>query len=108
MERGDIYLVSLDPATGREQQGKRPVLIVSPASFNAATKLPIILPITNGGEFAKRISFAVLLTGTTTTGVIRCDRPRVIDLIARNGRKLESLPPSIMDEVLAKLATIIC
>ena len=27
MERGDIYLVSLDPTAGHEQQGTRPVLI---------------------------------------------------------------------------------
>ena len=27
MERGDIYLVSLDPTSGHEQQGRRPVLI---------------------------------------------------------------------------------
>jgi mRNA-degrading endonuclease toxin of MazEF toxin-antitoxin module len=50
MKRGDIYLVSLDPTTGHEQSGSRPVLIVSPAEFNEATKLPVILPITNGGD----------------------------------------------------------
>ncbi len=57
MNRGDIYLVSLDPTEEREQRGHRPVLVISPAEFNAATKLPIILPITNGGEFARRIGF---------------------------------------------------
>jgi hypothetical protein len=35
MERGDIYLVSLDPASGHEQQGTRPVLLVSPGPFTA-------------------------------------------------------------------------
>jgi hypothetical protein len=34
----------------REQREFRPVLIVSPAEFNEATKLPVVLPITNGGE----------------------------------------------------------
>ncbi|HET9646288.1 MAG TPA: type II toxin-antitoxin system PemK/MazF family toxin [Burkholderiaceae bacterium] len=29
MERGDIYLVSLDPTSGDEQQGTRPVLVVT-------------------------------------------------------------------------------
>ena len=43
MKRGDIYLVSLDPPAGHEQGGSRPVLIVSPAEFNEATKLPVIL-----------------------------------------------------------------
>lgn len=106
MKRGDIYLVSLDPAQGHEQHGKRPVLIISPAEFNEATKLPVVLPITNGGEFARRIGFAVPISGIETTGVIRCDQPRVLDLHERHGKKVDTLPPEILDEVLAKLAPI--
>lgn len=106
MNRGDIYMVSLDPTQGREQQGHRPVLIISPAEFNAATKLPVVLPITNGGEFARRIGFSVLISGINTTGVIRCDQPRVLDIAARNGRKVDTLPTQILEEVLAKLAPI--
>lgn len=106
MKRGDIYLVSLDPTEGREQQGSRPVLVVSPAEFNEATKLPVICPITNGGDFARRIGFAVPVTGIKTTGVVRCDQPRVLDLAASNGRKVDTLPAPIMDEVLARLAPI--
>ncbi len=106
MRRGDIYLVSLDPIEGREQRGSRPVLVVSPAEFNEATKLPVICPITSGGDFARRIGFAVSLTGIKTAGVVRCDQPRVLDLGARNARKVDTLPESIMEEVLAKLAPI--
>lgn len=106
MKRGDIYLVSLDPTAGHEQNGSRPVLVVSPTEFNKATKLPVILPITSGGEFARRLGFSVPLIGTQTTGVVRCDQPRVIDLAARHARKVDSLPQHIMDEVLAKVATI--
>ena len=106
MKRGDVYMVDLEPTQGREQQGHRPVVIVSPELFNRATRLPVILPITNGGDFARRLGFAVPLAGTTTTGVVRCDQPRVLDLDARNGRKVESLPTEIMDEVMAKVATI--
>ena len=106
MKRGDIYLVSLDPTEGREQRGSRPVLVVSPAAFNEATKLPVICPITSGGDFARRIGFAVPVTGIKTTGVVRCDQPRVLDLGARNARKVDTLPASIMEEVLAKLAPI--
>jgi mRNA interferase ChpB len=53
MERGDIYIVPLDPATGREQQGKRPVLVISPGNFNRMTGVPIVLPITTAGSFAR-------------------------------------------------------
>ncbi len=106
MKRGDIYLVSLDPTEGREQRGSRPVVIVSPDEFNQATKLPVVLPITNGGEFARRLGFAVPIAGIKTTGVIRCDQPRVIDLAARHARKVDTLPEPIMDEVLARIATL--
>jgi mRNA interferase ChpB len=106
MKRGDIYVVSLDPTEGHEQHGHHPVLVVSPAEFNAATKLPVILPITNGGEFAQRLGFAVPITGIKTSGVVRCDQPRVLDLHARKGRKVDTLPPKILHEVLAKVATI--
>jgi len=106
MRRGDIYLVSLDPTTGHEQSGSRPVLVVSPAEFNEATKLPVILPITTGGDFARRLGFAVPVTGIKTTGVVRCDQPRVLDLAARHARKVDSLPTLIMDEVLARVATL--
>ena len=106
MKRGDIYMVSLNPTQGREQQGHRPVLIVSPTQFNAATKLPVVLPITNGGDFARRIGFAVEIAGIKTTGLIRCDQPRVLDLGARNARKVDTLPVPLMDEVLARLSTI--
>lgn len=82
------------------------MLIVSPIEFNDATQLPVILPITTGGEFARRLGFAVPLTGTRTTGVVRCDQPRVLDLAARNARKVETLPAPLMEEVLARVVTI--
>jgi mRNA interferase ChpB len=106
VKRGDIYMVSLDPTTGHEQRGSRPVLVVSPTEFNEATKLPVILPITHGGEFARRLGFAVAVAGIQTTGVVRCDQPRVIDLAARNARKVDTLPKATLDEVLAKVATL--
>ena len=106
MKRGDIYMVSLNPTQGREQQGHRPVLIISPTQFNAATKLPVVLPITNGGDFVRRIGFAVEIAGIKTTGLIRCDQPRVLDIAERGGRKVDTLPAALLDDVLARVATL--
>src|SRR6478672_7752606 len=105
MKRGEIWLVGLDPAQGHEQKGRRPVLIVSPEPFNRVTKVPVVLPITSGGDFARTAGFAVTLEGAgmKTTGIIRCDQPRALDLRARSGKKLESAPDAIVNEVLAKL-----
>lgn len=108
MNRGDIYNVPLDPTEGREQQGHRPVLIVSPRKFNQVTGLPIVAPITSGGSFARTAGFAVSLAtaGTETTGVIRCDQLRVLDLRARKGKKVETVPDFIIEEALAKIEPI--
>jgi mRNA-degrading endonuclease toxin of MazEF toxin-antitoxin module len=108
MKRGEIWLVNLDPTSGHEQKGRRRVLIVSPEAFNRLTKVPVVLPITSGGGFARMAGFAVALTGagTKTTGVVRCDQPRALDLAARGGKRLEIIPDAIMDEVLARIAPI--
>ena|ERR1700691_3028471 len=108
MERGDIYLVSLDPALGHEQQGKRPVLVISPEPFNRLTGAPVVLPITTGGNFARTAGFAVSLmgAGTRTIGIVRCDQPRAVDLRARRAKRLESVPQHIVDEVLSKVSPL--
>ncbi|ELM4029349.1 type II toxin-antitoxin system PemK/MazF family toxin [Salmonella enterica subsp. enterica serovar Infantis] len=109
MDRWEIWLVSLDPTAGHEQSGKRPVLIVSPASFNKFTRLPVVVPVTSGGDFARTAGFTVSLdgAGTKTTGVIRCDQPRTIDMGARNGKRLERIPEAVVNEVLARLEAIL-
>lgn len=108
MERGDIYLVSLDPSSGHEQQGRRPVLVVSPGRFNRLTGTPVVLPVTRRGAFVRTTGFVVSLeeAGTRTTGVIRCDQPRALDLASRHARRLERIPTAIMEEVLAKVVTL--
>ena len=109
MQRGEIWLVALDPVAGHEQRGTRPVVIVSPAPFNELTGTPVVLPITTGGRLARRRGFAVSLdeAGTRTAGVIRCDQPRALDLAARNGRRLETVPEPVVDEVLARLNAVL-
>lgn len=66
----------------------------------------MILPITNGGEFARRNGFAVPISGIKTTGAVRCDQPRVLDIQARGGKKTDTLPTEILEDVLVKLGTI--
>ncbi len=108
MERGDVYLLSLDPTAGHEQQGKRPVLVITPGKFNRLTGMPVVVPITTGGGFARMAGFAVSLSGagTRTSGVVRCDQPRVLDLRARKAKHLERVPEFIVDEVLSKVGPL--
>ena len=108
MDRGDVFHVDLNPIQGREQAGARYVLIVSAKAFNVLGT-PLVCPITQGGNFARHAGFAVSLNGagTQTQGVILCNQPRVLDLQARKARFIEKVPDFIIDEVLAKLSTLI-
>ena len=98
--QGDIYMVTLDPAIGHEQQGTRPVLVISSERFNASATVPIVLPITSGGAFARNRGFAVPLPlgQTSTRGVVLCHQPRSLDLAARNARFLERAPDDLTEE----------
>ena len=106
--QGDIYAVSLDPTPGHEQQGHRPVLVVSASTFNGVTHVPVVVPITTGGAFARMAGFAVPLVGTgvKTVGIVRCDQPRALDLAARGARRIERVSNEVLDDVLARLVAI--
>jgi mRNA interferase MazF len=45
--RGDIYWADLDPTQGNEQQGRRPVLIVSHEVFNERSGTVIAMTVTS-------------------------------------------------------------
>jgi mRNA interferase MazF len=99
--------VKLDfaPTMGREQTGYRPALIVTPRTFNQSTHLALVCPITSK---AKGFSLEVLLPdGLITTGTILTFQVKTIDWHERQIRYTESLPPSIMEEVTAKLRALI-
>lgn len=62
MDRGDIWHVNVDPTKGREQRGRRYVLVLTPREFNRLGT-PIVAPITSGGNHARVQGFAVSLSG---------------------------------------------
>jgi mRNA-degrading endonuclease toxin of MazEF toxin-antitoxin module len=107
MERGDVFLADLDPIRGREQAGRRYVLLISPLSFNRLGT-QVVCPITQGGNFARHAGFAVSLSGagTNAQGVVLCNQIRTLDLAARGGKFIEHAPDFIIDEVIAKVSAI--
>jgi len=55
MKRGDVYWADLAPRSGSEQQGRRPVIIVSHDAFNQAQdwRSIIVVPISTSAIQAK-------------------------------------------------------
>ncbi|MEN8184361.1 MAG: type II toxin-antitoxin system PemK/MazF family toxin [Myxococcota bacterium] len=69
IRRGDVFLVELEPAKGREIRKTRPCLVVSPDELNRYLRTVIVAPMTTGGHaypfrvscrFQKRDGFVVL------------------------------------------------
>src|SRR3954463_11616743 len=108
MDRGDIYHVNLNPISGREQAGSRYVMVITTNEFNRLGT-PLVCPITQGGNFARDRGFAVSLSGTGTNaqGVVLCNQPRILDLQSPGGTFVEKVPTAIIDEVIARLATLL-
>ena len=108
-DRGDIVKACLNPVSGHEMQGQqRPCLVLSPRAYNKLG-LTIVVPITQGGDYSRFQGFAVTLmgSGTNTQRVALVNGIKSLDLAARGATKVETAPPEIVDEVLAKLAAVL-
>ena len=107
-DRGDILLIDLEPTRGREPRGRRYVVVLTLAEFNRLGLL-LVAPITQGGGFAQEHGFAVslMVTGTKTRGFVLCHQVRMIDHAERGIRTVERLPAPLVDEVLARVRTLL-
>ncbi|OOG65454.1 pemk protein [Rhodanobacter sp. B04] len=108
-QRGDILELSLDPTHVREIRGSRPVLVLSADTFNKASDLLLVAPITQGGSASRENGFSVTLmgTGTATQGVVLCDQTHTVDACARTFRRIEKAPIQLVDEALDAVRSIL-
>lgn len=79
-DRGDIWLADLNPVRGHEQDGRRPVLIVSVDAFNQSrADLVVVIPITST---LRAIPFHVVVHppegGLTNPSALLCEAVRSV------------------------------
>jgi mRNA interferase MazF len=85
MKRGDVYWADLAPRSGSEQQGRRPVVIVSHDAFNQVQgwRSIIVVPISTSVTQAKRGPTAVALpqsiAGLSKDGTALCHQVTTLD-----------------------------
>jgi mRNA interferase MazF len=102
---GDLIWTDFDPRTGREQRGRRPVLVVSPAEFCQATDFAVVCPITSR---IRPFGISVVLPpGLPVSGEILTGHVRSIDTQVRPIRYAGTVPAPVLADVRAKLAAII-
>lgn len=103
--RGDAVWMSFNPQAGHEQAGRRPALVLSPATYNGNVGLAVFCPITNQ---IKGYPFEVLIpTGLKVTGAILSDQVKSLDWRVRKAELICPLPEETVDQVLAKLSTLL-
>ena len=99
VRRGDVFLVSLNPARGGEIQKTRPCVVVSPDELNAYLRTFIVTPLTTGGY---PYPFRVPCRFEGRAGYVVIDQIRTVDR-ERLVRRLGKLSPSTLGRVLTIL-----
>ncbi len=108
MKRGSVCWADLEPRSGSEQRGRRPVVIVSHDSFNEIPtwRSVIVVPLSTSDRQAQRpptiVELAAAETGLPRTSFALCHQITTLDR-AKIDPPLAQLP----DEALAKLGRAI-
>ena len=79
-DAGDIVWIDFGPPLGHEQGGRRPAFVISPASYNDASSLLLVCPITRNDRtwpFKVRLAGAEPLTGFVLVDQVRSIDPQV-------------------------------
>jgi mRNA interferase MazF len=104
-ERGEVVWLSFSPQAGREQAGRRPVLVLTPSQFNSRVGLAFVCPVTSQ---VKGYPFEVSLRGVAgVSGVVLVDQLRSLDWRTRRAEPAGRAPVSVMTEVVAKLRPLL-
>lgn len=105
-DAGDLIWTDFDPRVGREQSGRRPAIVVSPAAFWRASRFAIVCPITS--RIRPFASSVVLPVGLPLQGEILTSHVRSIDTMARPIAYVgAAVSPAILAEMRAKLVLLI-
>ena len=99
VRRGDVFLVSLDPARGGEIRKTRPCVVVSPDELNSYLRTFIVAPLTTGGH---AYPFRLPCRFEGQSGYVVIDQIRTVDR-DRLVRRLGKLSPSTLGRILAIL-----
>ena len=103
--RGDLVWISFNPQAGREQAGRRPGVVLSPASYNRRIGLAVHCPITSQ---VKGYPFEVAIPpGLAVAGVVLSDQLKSLDWKAWQVEFADRLPEDVLNEILARSRSLL-
>ena len=97
-DRGDVVWLSFEPQAGREQAGRRPALVLTPAAYQRVVGLALCCPVTRQ---AKGYPFEVALPeGMAVAGVVLADQVKSLDWRARGAELADRAPAAVTARVV--------
>lgn len=103
-DAGDVVWIDFDPQAGREQAKRRPGLVLSPASYNRASGLVLVCPLTSA---RKDYPFEIPATIAGKQGVVLADQVKSMDWRTRRAVFLERADDKLLHRTRTRLAMLL-
>ena len=101
---GDIVWIDFDPQSGREQAKRRPALVITEQSYNRASSLIIVCPLTSR---RKPYPFALPTVIDKVEGAVLVDHLKSMDWTARKAAFHSKADPALLTKVRAYLGVLL-
>jgi len=101
---GDIIWLYFDPQVGREQAKRRPALVVTDRTYNQASGLVVVCPLTSR---RRPYPFALPVTVDNIEGAVLLDHLKSLDWSARKADFHSKADPALLAKVRAYLGVLL-
>lgn len=103
-DTGNIIWLNFTPQSGHEQAGRRPAVVLSPASYNQRSGLLVCVPITNQ---IKGYPFEVVLSGKGASGAALADQVKSLDWLTRKAELKAQASLGEINEIKTKIKLLL-
>lgn len=101
---GDIVMLDFDPQVGREQAKRRPALVLTDQSYNRASGLAIVCPLTSK---RKPYPFALPIMFDRVEGAILVDQLKSMDWGVRKAKFRAKAESALVSKVRQYVAVLL-
>ena len=103
-DTGDIVFLDFDPQVGREQAKRRPALVLTEVSYNRASGLAVVCPLTSK---RKPYPFALPVTVGEVSGAVLVDQMKSIDWVGRRAQFHSKADVALVRKVRQYIAVLL-
>ncbi len=103
-DAGDIVWLDFDPQAGREQGRRRPALVLTDQSYNRASGLSVVCPLTSK---RKPYPFALPVVVDKVQGAVLADHLKSVDWKVRSAKFHSKTDPALLNKVRAYIAVLL-